>query len=81
MTMTNFAVKAPKTLITGAFFAMALAVSGCQTSNSANTVSSSAVGSAMTVRTGTVTTTRAVTIWLELALNSRHNGSCEWQNY
>lgn len=62
MTMTNFAVKAPKTLITGAFFAMALAVSGCQTGNSANTVSSSAVGSAMTVRTGTVTNTRAVTI-------------------
>lgn len=62
--MTNqvSAKTAPSKLMAGAFAAMTLAVTGCATSNSANTVSAGAVGYAMTVKPGTVTNVRAVTI-------------------
>lgn len=56
------AIKAPKHLAAGAFAAMALAVTGCQSTYGANTVSSSTVGYAMTVKPGVVTNVRAVTI-------------------
>ncbi|MEL7039882.1 MAG: glycine zipper 2TM domain-containing protein [Pseudomonadota bacterium] len=62
MTSQFVAVKAPQKLFAGAFAALAFAVAGCQSSSGANTVSSSSVGYAMTVKPGVVTNVRAVTI-------------------
>ncbi len=56
------ALKAPKKFAAGAFAALTLALAGCATGPSANTVSSSAQGYASTVRQGTVVSVRAVTI-------------------
>lgn len=56
------ALKAPTKLFAGAAAALTLALAGCQTTNSANTVSSSSVGYAMTVKPGVITSVRAVTI-------------------
>jgi len=62
MTTAISAKQAPTKLLAGAFAAMTLAVAGCQTTNGANTVSSSSVGYAMTVKPGVVTNVRPVTI-------------------
>ena len=62
MSQTVSAIAAPTKLFAGAVAAMTLAVAGCQSSPSANTVSSSSVGYAMTVKPGVVTNVRAVTI-------------------
>ena len=62
MTTVITAHKAPTKLLAGAFAAMTLAVAGCQSTYGSNTVSSSSVGYAMTVKPGTVTSVRAVTI-------------------
>lgn len=62
MTIQVSAVKAPSKLMAGVFAAMTLAVTGCATTYGSNTVSSSSVGYAMTVKPGTVTNVRAVTI-------------------
>lgn len=53
---------APTKLFAGALAAMTLAVTGCQSTYGANTVNSSSVGYAMTVKPGVVTNVRAVTI-------------------
>lgn len=53
---------APNRMMAGIFAAMTLAVTGCAAGSSANTVSASSVGYAMTVKPGVVTNTRAVTI-------------------
>ena len=62
MTHTVSAFQAPKKLFAGAFVAMSLAVAGCQTGSSANTVRPGDAGYAITVKPGVVTSTRAVTI-------------------
>ncbi len=62
MTTQVSAIKAPNKLMAGIFAAMTLAVTGCASTNGANTVSSNSVGYAMTVKPGTVTNVRAVTI-------------------
>ena len=62
MTHQVSAKSAPTKLFAGAFVAMTLAVAGCQSTYGANTVSSSSVGYAMTVKPGVVTNVRAVTI-------------------
>jgi outer membrane lipoprotein SlyB len=62
MTLQVSAAKAPTKLLAGAFAALTLAVAGCQSTYGANTVSSSTVGYAMTVKPGVVTNVRAVTI-------------------
>jgi len=62
MTTTVSAFMAPTKLFAGAIAAMTLAVTGCQNTYGANTVSSSTVGYAMTVKPGVVTNVRAVTI-------------------
>jgi outer membrane lipoprotein SlyB len=62
MTTQISAYRAPTKLMAGALAAMTLAVTGCQSTNSANTVSAGSVGYAMTVKPGVVTTVRAVTI-------------------
>ena len=62
MTQTITAQKAPSKYMAGAFAAMTLIVTGCASTNSANTVSSSSVGYAMTVKPGTVTDVREVII-------------------
>ena len=62
MTTTVSAFTAPTKLFAGAIAAMTLAVTGCQNTYGANTVSSSTVGYAMTVKPGVVTNVRAVTI-------------------
>ena len=62
MTHQITAVRAPVKLFAGAIAAMSLTVAGCQSTYGANTVSSSSVGYAMTVKPGVVTNVRAVTI-------------------
>ncbi|MEM9181373.1 MAG: glycine zipper 2TM domain-containing protein [Pseudomonadota bacterium] len=62
MTHTVSAIQAPSKLFAGAIVAMSLAVAGCQTGSSANTVRPGDVGYAITVKPGVVTSTRAVTI-------------------
>ena len=62
MTMIVSAVKAPTKLFASGIAAMTLALAGCQSSYGANTVSSSSVGYAMTVKPGVITNVRAVTI-------------------
>jgi outer membrane lipoprotein SlyB len=62
MTTIVSAVKAPTKLFAGGIAAMTLAVAGCQSTYGANTVNSSSVGYAMTVKPGVVTNVRAVTI-------------------
>ena len=62
MTTDMIAIKAPKKLLAGALVAMSMAVTGCQSTYGANTVNSSSVGYAMTVKPGVVTNVRAVTI-------------------
>jgi outer membrane lipoprotein SlyB len=62
MTVQTSAVRAPTKLFAGAIAATTLALAGCQSTYGANTVSSSSVGYAMTVKPGVVTNVRAVTI-------------------
>ncbi len=62
MTTVLTAYKAPTKLFAGAAAALTLAVAGCQSSYGANTVNSSSVGYAMTVKPGVVTSVRPVTI-------------------
>ncbi|MEL7389942.1 MAG: hypothetical protein AAFN76_09190, partial [Pseudomonadota bacterium] len=62
MTTPVSAIAGPTKLFAGAVAAMTLGLAGCQSSYGANTVSSSSVGYAMTVKPGVVTNVRAVTI-------------------
>lgn len=62
MTTTVSAMTAPTKLFAGAAAALTLALAGCASPYGANTVSSSAVGYAMTVKPGVVSNVRAVTI-------------------
>lgn len=62
MTHQVSAVMASPKILAGAIAAMTLAVTGCQSTYGANTVSSSSVGYAMTVKPGVVTNVRGVTI-------------------
>lgn len=62
MTTVRSAVQAPTKLFAGAAIALTLAAAGCQSTYGANTVSSSTVGYAMTVKPGVVTSIRPVTI-------------------
>ncbi|MEL6724654.1 MAG: glycine zipper 2TM domain-containing protein [Pseudomonadota bacterium] len=62
MTTQIATVSVPTKLFAGALAAMTLAVTGCQSTSGANTVSANSVGYAMTVRPGVVTNVRAVTI-------------------
>jgi len=62
MTTAITAQRAPTKLFAGALAALTLAIAGCQSTYGANTVSSSSVGYAMTVKPGVVTTVRPVTI-------------------
>ena len=55
-------VKTPSRMMAGAFAALTLALAGCASAYGANTVSSSSVGYASTVREGTVTAVREVVI-------------------
>ena len=62
MTDISISQPAPNKMMAGVFAAMTLAVTGCAAGSGANTVSSSSVGYAMTVKPGVVTNVRGVTI-------------------
>ncbi|MEQ8557878.1 MAG: glycine zipper 2TM domain-containing protein [Henriciella sp.] len=62
MTTETATVKTPSRMMAGAFAALTLALAGCASGYGANTVSSSSVGYASTVREGTVTSVREVVI-------------------
>lgn len=62
MTTETATVKTPSKMMAGAFAALTLALAGCASGYGANTVSSSSVGYASTVREGTVTAAREVVI-------------------
>lgn len=62
MTSQTATVKTPSKMMAGAFAALTLALAGCASGYGANTVSSSGVGYASTVREGTVTAVREVRI-------------------
>ncbi|MEM7493642.1 MAG: hypothetical protein AAF296_09690 [Pseudomonadota bacterium] len=62
MTTTVSTRKAGNTFIAGAFAAMALAVTGCASTNSGSVVGSQASGTSITVREGQVAAVREVTI-------------------
>ena len=55
-------LKAPSKMIAGAFAALTLTLAGCAGTYGANTVDSNSVGYASTVRQGTITAVREVTI-------------------
>ncbi|MEE2878407.1 MAG: glycine zipper 2TM domain-containing protein [Pseudomonadota bacterium] len=62
MTTEAATVKKPNKMMAGAFAALTLALAGCASGYGANTVNSSSVGYASTVREGTVTSVREVVI-------------------
>ena len=62
MTTETATVKTPNKMMAGAFAALTLALAGCASGYGANTVNSSDVGYASTVREGTVTAVREVVI-------------------
>ena len=71
MTTETATVKTPNKMMAGAFAALTLALAGCASGYGANTVNSSDVGYASTVREGTVTAVREVVVLREFIDKSR----------